>query len=52
MADEKTATSYSLGDFLPVSFYVDKNGVVLEQTAGVGSKDEMEASVRKIVGAE
>jgi len=52
MADEKTATSYSLGDFLPVSFYVDKNGVVVEQTAGVGSKDQMEASVRKIVGAE
>jgi thiol-disulfide isomerase/thioredoxin len=52
MADDKTATSYSLGDFLPVSFYVDKNGVVVEQTAGVGSKDQMEASVRKIVGGQ
>ncbi len=52
IADDKTATKYSLGDFLPVSFYVDKNGVVVEQTAGVGSKDQMEANVRKIVGAE
>ena len=34
----------------PMSFYVDKNGVVVEETAGLGSKDEIEAHIKKVIG--
>jgi thiol-disulfide isomerase/thioredoxin len=50
IANDKLATLYGLGDYLPVTFFVDKNGTIVEQAAGVGSKDEMEANVRKITG--
>jgi thiol-disulfide isomerase/thioredoxin len=50
IADDKLATLYGLGDYLPVTFFVDKNGTIVEQAAGVGSKDQMEANVRKITG--
>jgi len=38
-------------DVLPVSFYVDKNGKVVEVTAGVGPKDELEAMVKETIAA-
>jgi thiol-disulfide isomerase/thioredoxin len=38
-------------DYLPMSFYVDKNGVIVEETAGLGSKDEIEAHIKKIVAS-
>ena len=50
IANDKLATKYGLGDYLPVTFFVGKDGTIVEQAAGVGSKDEMEANVRKIAG--
>jgi thiol-disulfide isomerase/thioredoxin len=50
IANDKLATQYGLGDYLPVTFFVDKDGTIVEQAAGVGSKDQMEANVRKITG--
>ena len=38
-------------DYLPMSFYVDRNGVIAEETAGLGSKDEIEAHIKKIVAS-
>ncbi len=42
-------------DFLPETFYVDKTGKVLIETAGVssedGGKDEIEANIRKLIAA-
>ena len=38
-------------DYLPMSFYIDKNGVIVEETAGLGSKDEIEAHIKKIVAS-
>ncbi len=38
-------------DYLPMSFYVDKNGVVVEETAGLGSKDEIEAHIKKVIAS-
>jgi thiol-disulfide isomerase/thioredoxin len=36
---------------LPVSFYVDKTGKVIEITAGLGSKQQLEAMVKETVAA-
>src|ERR1700723_3211292 len=38
-------------DYLPMSFYVDRNGVIAEETAGLGGKDEIEAHIKKIVAS-
>ena len=48
---DKVATAYGGVDVLPMSFYVDANGVVVEQTAGLGSKDEIEANIKKTIAA-
>jgi len=52
MPDKKIATTYKLGDYLPQTFFVDKNGTVVEEVIGGRSKDEIEADVKKIAGAE
>jgi len=51
MPDKKIATTYKLGDYLPQTFFVDKNGTVVEEVIGGRSKDEIEADVKKIAGA-
>ena len=38
-------------EYLPMSFYVDKNGVVVEETAGLGSKNEIEADIKKTIAS-
>jgi thiol-disulfide isomerase/thioredoxin len=50
LADSKTESAWGLGDYLPVTFYVDAKGIVRGQTAGAPSKDQMEAQIKKIVG--
>ena len=51
LTDGKVAPLYGGIDYLPESFYVDRNGVIVEQTAGLGSKDEVEANIKKLVSA-
>ncbi len=34
-------------DYLPESFYVGRDGKVVEETSGLGSKDEVEANIKK-----
>ena len=51
LTDGKVAPAYGGIDYLPMSFYVDSKGVVQEQTAGLASKDEVEANIKKIIGA-
>jgi thiol-disulfide isomerase/thioredoxin len=53
LTDGKVQKSYAPGgmDYLPMSFYVDRNGVIAEETAGLGSKDEIEAHIKKIVAS-
>jgi thiol-disulfide isomerase/thioredoxin len=50
LPDDKVAKAYQLGDYLPETFYVGKDGKVVEQTFGVNSKDALEADVRKAIG--
>jgi len=49
LTDGKIANAYGGVDVLPMSFYVDSKGVVQEQTAGLGSKDEVEANIKKLI---
>jgi len=51
LADGKVEKAYGGIDVLPMSFYVDRNGVVVEQTAGLGSKDEIEAHIKKALAS-
>ena len=48
---ETVSKAYGGVDYLPETFYVDKNGNVVEETAGAPSKDEMEANIRKTLAA-
>jgi thiol-disulfide isomerase/thioredoxin len=38
-------------DAMPTSFYVDRNGTIVAAQMGISSKDDMDAKIRKIVGA-
>lgn len=49
LTDGKVAPKYGGIDYLPMSFYVGRDGVVVEETAGLGSKDQIEANIKKIV---
>jgi thiol-disulfide isomerase/thioredoxin len=52
LSDPKTEKDYlSDSEVLPMSFYVDKTGKVIEVTAGLGSKDELEAMVKETIAA-
>lgn len=51
LTDGKVQTAYGGLDVLPMSFYVDKSGIVVVQTAGLGGKDEIEANIRKTIAS-
>jgi thiol-disulfide isomerase/thioredoxin len=52
LTDPKVQAVYlSDSEVLPMSFYVNKNGVVVEETAGIGSKDEIEAHIKKTIAS-
>lgn len=39
--------TYDLADYLPETFYVNRQGVVVDHSLGVPSKDQMEAEIQK-----
>lgn len=47
--DHKVDGAYGGVDYLPTSYWVDRTGTIVAQSYGLGSKDEMEANVKKIV---
>lgn len=51
LTDGKVQKAYGGVDVLPMSFYVDRNGVVVEETAGLGSKDQIEAHIKKAIAS-
>jgi thiol-disulfide isomerase/thioredoxin len=51
LTDGKVAPAYGGVDYLPMTFYVDRNGTVAEETAGLAGKDEVEANIKKIVSS-
>jgi thiol-disulfide isomerase/thioredoxin len=53
LTDGKVQKEYAPAgmDYLPMSFYVDRNGVIVEETAGLGGKDEIEAHIKKVIAS-
>ncbi len=51
LTDGKVQTAYGGLDVLPMSFYVDRNGIVVEETAGLGGRDEIEAHIKKAIAS-
>jgi thiol-disulfide isomerase/thioredoxin len=53
LTDGKVQKLYSPAgmDYLPMSFYVDRNGIIVEETAGLGGKDEIEAHIKKTIAS-
>ena len=51
LTDGKVAPKYGGVDYLPMSFFIDRSGVVVEETAGLASKDEIEANIKKTISS-
>ena len=51
LTDGKVAPAYGGVDQLPTSFYIDRKGVVVTQTIGLATKDEVEANIKKLVSS-
>jgi hypothetical protein len=52
LSDSKSEKDYLKdSEVLPMSFYVDRTGKIIEVTAGLGGKDQLEAMVQKIIAA-
>ena len=55
LKDDKVEDAYGGVSYLPESFYVDKTGKVMLETAGLnddaGGKDEIEANIKKLIAA-
>jgi peroxiredoxin len=48
----KVGDAYGGIDYLPESFYIGRNGKIVEETSGLGSKDEVEANIKKALAAQ
>jgi thiol-disulfide isomerase/thioredoxin len=51
LTDGNVQKAYGALDVLPMSFYVDKSGVIVVQTAGLGPKGEIEANIKKTIAS-
>ena len=50
MPDDKVSKNYQLSDYLPETYYIGKDGKIVDQTIGAHSKNELEADVQKAIG--
>jgi peroxiredoxin len=51
VGDDSMEHKYGGVEFLPTSFFVGRDGKVVAETAGLVSKSEIEASIKKALGA-
>lgn len=51
MPDEAVAKKYGGVDYLPETFYIGRDGRVVDVTAGAPSKEQMEALIQKTIAA-
>jgi thiol-disulfide isomerase/thioredoxin len=52
LSDSKAEKDYLSGtEILPMSFYVDRTGKIIEVTAGLGEKEQLEAMVQKTIAS-
>jgi thiol-disulfide isomerase/thioredoxin len=51
LTDGKVAPAYGGVDQLPMSFYIDRKGLVETETIGLASKDEVEENIKRLIGS-
>jgi peroxiredoxin len=51
VGDDAVSRKYGGVEFLPTSYFVGRNGKIVAETAGLVSKDEVEASIKKALAA-
>lgn len=51
LSTDKVQDAYGGVEYLPMSFYVDRDGKVVEATTGLSSKNEIEANIKKIIAS-
>ena len=51
MPDDTVSKNYGGVDYLPETFYINRNGIVVMQTTGAPTKNEIEANIRKTLAA-
>jgi len=51
-ADKKIAKDFGGVDYLPESFYIGRDGKIVEETSGLASKDEVEANIKKALATQ
>ncbi len=49
--NRRTYADYGCCDYLPMSYYVDRTGIVRIATVGLGERDTMETNIRRLLGA-
>jgi thiol-disulfide isomerase/thioredoxin len=53
LSDPKAEKDYlSNSEVLPMSFYVDRKGKIVQVTAGLGGKEQLESMVKKTIAAD
>jgi len=50
-ADKNVSKAFGGVDYLPESFYIGRDGRIVEETSGLASKDEVEANIKKALAA-
>jgi peroxiredoxin len=48
--NQQTATKYGCCDYLPMSFYVDRAGIVRYATVGLGDRNTLESYIQELLG--
>ncbi|MCL2660870.1 MAG: TlpA family protein disulfide reductase [Acidobacteriaceae bacterium] len=51
LSDATVEKNYGATDAVPMSFYVDRKGMVVAEVAGAGSKDDIEANIQKAIAS-
>jgi peroxiredoxin len=51
VGDDAVSRKYGGVEFLPTSYFVGRNGKIVAETAGLVSKDEVEAGIKKALAA-
>lgn len=52
LGKEKVAEQYGGIDYLPTTFYIDRNGVVMERVFGQPGRSEIEQNVKKAIASK
>jgi peroxiredoxin len=52
LGQDKVADAYGGIDYLPTTFYIDRNGVVIERVFGQPERDEIEQNVKRAIASK